>query len=403
MASEIQRCVDTLGELLGLPVSLTDVDLNSLRFSPHAEDKIDDVRRDSLLLRTTAPWVREWFAEYGVGRSTKPVRVEPHPDRATMSRMVVPVSHRGMQLGLLCVLDPHCSCTEDDLDKVSDIIAELATLMYDEEADRLEVSRLLHELLTGGATARARAIKGLEQTSGLNEDTECVVVAVSNIQGPAKPLEPAPVPSAPRRTLSPTPARIVQCQATDHHVFLLRVDLFDQEPLDAQLRRITQAVRGCCQMPAVGVGEPSSLPEASTSYDQARAAMSAAARLEQLPGQVAFTDLGALRLLATRSDVELETTMDPQTCALLATDNEELRLTLTAYLDNGCDAASTAAQLNVHRGTLYYRLRKAEGATGLDLSRGTDRLTLHLGLLANRFVSSPRRAGHNGPVRLLPL
>jgi hypothetical protein len=29
MASEIQRCVDTIGELLGLPVSLTDIDLAS--------------------------------------------------------------------------------------------------------------------------------------------------------------------------------------------------------------------------------------------------------------------------------------------------------------------------------------------------------------------------------------
>ena len=38
MASQIQRWVDAIGELLGLPVSLTDVDPNSLRFSPHAED-----------------------------------------------------------------------------------------------------------------------------------------------------------------------------------------------------------------------------------------------------------------------------------------------------------------------------------------------------------------------------
>ena len=45
MASEIQRCIDAIGELLGLPVSLTDVDLNSLRFIPHAEDMIDEVRR----------------------------------------------------------------------------------------------------------------------------------------------------------------------------------------------------------------------------------------------------------------------------------------------------------------------------------------------------------------------
>jgi hypothetical protein len=35
MASEIQRSVDTIGELLGLQVSLTDVDLNWLRLRPN--------------------------------------------------------------------------------------------------------------------------------------------------------------------------------------------------------------------------------------------------------------------------------------------------------------------------------------------------------------------------------
>lgn len=80
VASEIQRCVDTIGELLGLPVSLTDVDSNSLRFSPHSEDRIDDVRRNLLLMRNSAV-VREWFAEI-------PLRVEPHPDRDNLSRVL---------------------------------------------------------------------------------------------------------------------------------------------------------------------------------------------------------------------------------------------------------------------------------------------------------------------------
>lgn len=401
MASEIQRCVDAIGGLLGRPVSLTDVELNSLSFSPHADDAIDDVRRDSLLQRTTAPWVREWFGEYGVGRTTKQVRVEPHPDRDTMSRLVIPVIHRGMPLGLLCVLDPGRSCTENDVATIGHLVEELAALMYDDEADRIEASRLLHELLTGNATARTRAINGLKQTNGLDDDTECVVVSVSGIAGPPRPPNRTAAPSPGRRTNRPASAGIVQCPARDHHVFLLRADTFEDEPLDAQLRRITRVARGCCRVPVTGVGEPVAMPEATRSYEQARAAMSAAARLDEWPDQVAFADLGVLRLIATRSDAELETALDPRTRTLLATGDEELRLTLAAYLDNGCDAAVTAARLNVHRGTLYYRLRKAESATGLDLSRGHDRLTLHAGLLAHRFVASPRRAGHDGQVRLL--
>jgi DNA-binding PucR family transcriptional regulator len=40
----------------------------------------------------------------------------------------------------------------------------------------------------------------------------------------------------------------------------------------------------------------------------------------------------------------------------------------------------TAAALNVHRQTVYYRVQRIEQVTGLDLARGDDRLVLHLGL-----------------------
>lgn len=399
MASEIQRCVDTIGDVLGQPVSLTDVDLNSLLFSPHAEGLIDEVRRDSLLLRTTAPWVRDWFAEYGVGRSSRPVRVEPHPDRETMSRVVLPVQYRGMSLGLLCVLDPERRCTEAVLAGVSELVEELAGLMYDDQADRLDVSRLLHEALTGSATARTRALRALEQTSGLAEDTACVVATMSGTQGPPKTIDQQDEARAGRPAASPAP--VLQCLGTSHHVFLLRADTFQLEPLEAQLRRIRRVAEGCCATPVLGLGEPTTLSNASTSYEQARAAMSAAARMENLSDQVAFADLGALRLVATHSDNELENALDPRAQALLGLGDDELLQTLGAYLDNGCDAAATAAQLNVHRGTLYYRLRKAEGAVGFDLSAGADRLTLHLNLLAHQFITSPRRPGHDGPPRLL--
>ena len=39
-----------------------------------------------------------------------------------------------------------------------------------------------------------------------------------------------------------------------------------------------------------------------------------------------------------------------------------------------------AAELRIHRQTLYYRLQRIEKLTGLDLADGRDRLTLHLAL-----------------------
>jgi DNA-binding PucR family transcriptional regulator len=55
------------------------------------------------------------------------------------------------------------------------------------------------------------------------------------------------------------------------------------------------------------------------------------------------------------------------------------------YLDLGGHANQAAAELGVHRQTLYYRLGKAERLTHRDLSDGDDRLTVHLGLKAGRL------------------
>jgi PucR-like helix-turn-helix protein len=43
-------------------------------------------------------------------------------------------------------------------------------------------------------------------------------------------------------------------------------------------------------------------------------------------------------------------------------------------------------RLSLHRGTLYYRLRKAERIAGVDLRSGCDRLALHLGFKLARLI-----------------
>ncbi len=50
----------------------------------------------------------------------------------------------------------------------------------------------------------------------------------------------------------------------------------------------------------------------------------------------------------------------------------ELMKTLRVYLDNLSDASATSAKLNIHRDTLFYRLKKIEQITGWDLNNGKD-------------------------------
>jgi DNA-binding PucR family transcriptional regulator len=92
-----------------------------------------------------------------------------------------------------------------------------------------------------------------------------------------------------------------------------------------------------------------------------------------------WTTLGALRLLRTAGDEALtQSTQTPGTTRLLQ--HPDLTETARTYLDLAGNVQQTAKALNIHRQTLYHRLRRIEALTALSLTNGQDRLTLHLAL-----------------------
>lgn len=105
-------------------------------------------------------------------------------------------------------------------------------------------------------------------------------------------------------------------------------------------------------------------------------------------GPVAYWDrIGAYRLTAVATADDLgEAAITPAARSLLEHRNIDLRSTAEAYLDHAGDAAATAAELQIHRETLYYRLSRIEDLTGLDLTAGAHRLELHIGLVLGKFL-----------------
>jgi PucR family transcriptional regulator, purine catabolism regulatory protein len=61
--------------------------------------------------------------------------------------------------------------------------------------------------------------------------------------------------------------------------------------------------------------------------------------------------------------------------------------TLSAYLDNNCNMAATAAAIHAHRHTIGYRLDRVKELTGLDPLKSEDRERLGLGLKAYRIIA----------------
>ena len=132
-----------------------------------------------------------------------------------------------------------------------------------------------------------------------------------------------------------------------------------------------------------GVGEPKSdLMELRASWSQARLAARVASAVPTVRPVARWADLGLYRLLAALPRAELASLiLDAPVRRLLESPDPDLLHTVTSYLDHAGNVHDTAAELHIHRQTLYYRLGKAEALTGLRFDNGHDRVRLHIGLM----------------------
>ncbi len=100
-----------------------------------------------------------------------------------------------------------------------------------------------------------------------------------------------------------------------------------------------------------------------------------------------WDDLRAYRLLTALPPTALGD-LPAGVRKLLDGGHEQLALTLETYLDHAGDVKQTAAELWLHRTSLYYRLRRIEEIAGVDLTRGEDRLLCHVALRLSRLAQT---------------
>ncbi|WP_416351886.1 PucR family transcriptional regulator [Streptomyces sp. NEAU-H22] len=132
-----------------------------------------------------------------------------------------------------------------------------------------------------------------------------------------------------------------------------------------------------------GVATPrSGLADLATAWREASAAARAALAEARFGPVAQWASIGPFRLLTA---LPPEVAHDPVARTLLAPVHHELARTAEVFLDCAGQAARAAAELGIHRQTLYYRLSRIEKLTGLDLDDGEDRLLLHMALKAHRL------------------
>lgn len=392
---DYQELIDEISELLGAPATLENRDFELIVFGAYDDEGdldptvLDPVRTRSILTRRSTAAVRSWFEGFGITRATGPVRIPPTPEAGVYrGRICLPVRHRGVVLGYVWLLDGDPGPTDAQLAAAMEVTARIGALLADEAQHGADLTRELRAVLAAEpGWQRDAAVAELRTALGARADGPHTVVCVA----PWPSADPAQAPSV--RTLpGATALCTVPWGATDHCLAVL-VRLRSTQTVTpamsvaTRLRERAGAGVGAAGAAAAGAvagiaAARTGIAELGTAWQEASAAARAALADARFGPVADWSGIGPYRLLTALPAVAAA---DPVVAPLLTAAHRELARTAEAFLDCAGQAGRTAAQLGIHRQTLYYRLSRVEQLTGLDLDDGEDRLLLHMALKAARL------------------
>ena len=404
MASDLQLLVDQLSARVGAAALLEDHEQRPVAYSRQV-DPIDSVRRDSILHRATSPELMSWFRSFGILASRRALRIPAHPELDILARVCAPAWYRDRLLGFLWLIDTDDAIGDSQLAEIEKAADHAALMLYEERlAQRLVVQALTH-LLSPSEELRDAAASQLIDQSLLREGEPIAVVVVQALPPSDQNLALIEEALLDVGWEAPTGA-LLRLACSDHGVLLVRLRSIDDDAFatsmaragrEALYRRLADGSEPVRRVVAT-IGDPQSeLRRAVSSYRQARLGTKVASAIPAIGDLVRWRDLGVFRALAQLPNREaVESALDPRVAALLNSGDEAVVATLETYLDLAGDAKATAEQLHLHRGTLYYRLDKAQRLAGIDVHNGYDRLAVHLGLKLARLAGVGGGAGANG-------
>jgi hypothetical protein len=367
---DLQDIVDEVSRVLATPVVLEDRDFNLVVFAAHA-DAVDPVRQRTIMARRSSAEVQSWFEGFGIAGSDGPVRTPADPARGIVARACLPARWNGVTYGYLWALDEHHRLDDAVLEQVMGQAARAGTVMAQRARTRRRLDGQVSELLTGDREAAEAAAEEIDALGVLGRDVPvCAVVLDLDADQELPPLN-----------LWRLPRAVVAVPTGDDVVLLVPATLDPRAVArDARLLYTERLDTGLHDAVVAGIGaERPDLARINGSAREARTAARVAHVVPALRPVAAWSGLGVHRLLACGPRQALrDGAVDPAVEPLLA--RPDLVGTARAYLDRAGNVARAAADLGIHRQTLYYRLARIEELTGFDLADGRDRLTLHLAL-----------------------
>ncbi|MEV7132165.1 helix-turn-helix domain-containing protein [Arthrobacter sp. NPDC093128] len=388
----IQIAVDELAEHLRRSVVINDPGVHLLYSSVHFGDE-DQIRVQAFLKRAADTKAIGYVLAQGVSTWTTPGVIPANEEMGMKARVCAPIRWRGELLGQLMVLDADRSLTTAELSLINQTAKDVAAAMAVEvqrEADSKVQEQTVLDLVGREAVLRRRALAELAASHALGH-FENVTAVEFWVRGTWDSATASHADAALRAVLTMglrqgrgTQLHAMVASATGLLLLGSAVPLGEatarvhvQKMID-QLEDLSSGRFGC--VAGIGPCVPG-LEQAYKTVRQAHLARRAAATVLDTP-VATWTDVGPYALLLRIPDEDLSEDILPEEVRrLLAVDpDRNLAKTLRVYLDHACNGPAASDALHIHRTTLYYRLGRIATLTGLDLSEGRTRLSLHLGL-----------------------
>lgn len=390
--SSLQQIAEALAELLGRSVTVESEVFDVLAAAEAGP--VDEARVRSVREGRTSPDLAQALIERGIYarllETRGPNRVAPMPELGmTMERIVAPVLVAQEIVGYVWIIAGDRELTELDelaIDHAATVAAVI--LLKEREVRRAELERrgdLLEQLLEL-ADAPKPALVDEVRRLGFRSDRPFQVLLIQGT--PAASEQPQALPRNVERWLEEVNGPAMVGSRGDQVVVLLQ----SQAPgLGAPLAERLVSELSHPSLPLlIGVGGPvAELSTLRTSFSQASEALELAQALNRSEGTITFRELGMYHWLRHLPRELLEGNVYYQAVRSLAAHdqahNGELLGTLEAYLRSGAKATEAARQLNLHRNTLTYRLRRIEEVLDFVLDQPRTRLELYAAIEAYRL------------------
>ena len=401
MSSQLQRLVDSLGDRLNRSVAIDDRNLRLLAYNAYA-GTVDDLRMRVIMQRESPRGLAEYVQDLCPLDEGDPFRVPQRPEFGlTIERIVMPIRHASALLGFVWLLASDGPLTDDQTFVLRQAAEHAAHILRrDHLLDGLRQGRIrehLCDLLSDDPRLQRDAARQLieEEVLVAGPVSSLVVVLPHEPDQPFSDKDRLALAIGLDHGCGRTPPRsAIHLERIDHGVVVAaRSGLPADREIDDLAATVQQRV---CQASGyrpeqcyVGIGESRpSLSEVHGSYLEARRAANVARVTRTFGTVVRYSHLSVYGLLAELPPDRLRHSLHPGLRRLLEHDGDSATLigTLETFLNNAGDVKRTAEELNLHRASVHYRLRRIEDIAHIDLSNGDDRLALHVSLKVARLV-----------------